>query len=220
MSILPKRWRWRVVRRVGNHVHDHTVPQRKRPQSTFSPPCKPGVVFNVLIRIIVLSPLERAISLLYENVWDLHFVNNYFRILWSFILVWNRGSSVSIVWLRTGRPGDRGSIPGRGKIISPPVSVSRPAVGPTQPLLQWVPLVLSPGLKRYRVVTLTTHPHVVPRLRMSRGYVSSPPKRLHGVLWDCFSFFILICLRSIDFSATVEAVHSSHSEPTFLVRCL
>jgi hypothetical protein len=26
-----------------------------------------------------------------------------------------------------------------------------------------------------------THPHLVPRLRMSRSYTSSPPKRLHGV---------------------------------------
>jgi hypothetical protein len=26
-----------------------------------------------------------------------------------------------------------------------------------------------------------THPHVVPRLRMSRSYTSSPPKHLHGV---------------------------------------
>jgi predicted aspartyl protease len=36
--------------------------------------------------------------------------------------------------------------------------VSRPALGPTQPPVQWVPGVLSPGLKRGRGVTLTTHP--------------------------------------------------------------
>jgi hypothetical protein len=41
--------------------------------------------------------------------------------------------------------------------------------------------VLSPGLKRGRGVTLTTHPHLMPRSRMSRSYTSSPPKRLHGV---------------------------------------
>jgi hypothetical protein len=37
---------------------------------------------------------------------------------------------------------------------------SRPALGPTQPPVQWVPGggVLSPGLKRGRGVTLTTHP--------------------------------------------------------------
>jgi hypothetical protein len=55
--------------------------------------------------------------------------------------------SQSSVWLRTGRPGDQGSIPGRGKIIFPRTSVSRPALGPTQPPVQWVPGVLSPGLK-------------------------------------------------------------------------
>jgi hypothetical protein len=35
--------------------------------------------------------------------------------------------------------------------------------------------VLSPGVKRGRGVTLTTHHHLVPRLRMSRSYTSSPP---------------------------------------------
>jgi hypothetical protein len=60
-------------------------------------------------------------------------------------------------------------------------SVSRPALGPTQPPVQWVPGVLSPGVKRGRGVMLTTHPYLVPRSRMSRSYTSSPPKRLHGV---------------------------------------
>jgi len=59
--------------------------------------------------------------------------------------------------------------------------VSRPALGPTQPPVQWVPGVHSPGVKRGRGVTLTTHPHLVPRSWMSRKYTSSPPKRLHGV---------------------------------------
>jgi hypothetical protein len=62
------------------------------------------------------------------------------------------------VCLRAGRPGDRGLIPGRSERIFPLASVSRPALGPTQPPVQWVPGVLSPGLKRSRGVTLTTHP--------------------------------------------------------------
>jgi hypothetical protein len=48
-------------------------------------------------------------------------------------------------------------------------------LGPTQPPVQWVPGVLSPELKRGRGVTLTTHPHLAPRSRMSRSYNSSPP---------------------------------------------
>jgi hypothetical protein len=47
--------------------------------------------------------------------------------------------------------------------------VSRPALGPTQPSVQWAPGVLSPGVKRGLGVTLTTHPHLVPRSRMSRS---------------------------------------------------
>jgi hypothetical protein len=35
--------------------------------------------------------------------------------------------------------GDRGSIPGGGKGFFPLASVSRPALGPTQPPVQWVP---------------------------------------------------------------------------------
>jgi hypothetical protein len=38
-----------------------------------------------------------------------------------------------------------------------------------------------PGAKRGRGVTLTTHPHLVPRSWMSRSYTSSPPNRLNGV---------------------------------------
>jgi hypothetical protein len=41
--------------------------------------------------------------------------------------------------------------------------------------------VLSPGVKRGRGVTLTAHPHLMPRSRMSWSYTSSAPKRKHGV---------------------------------------
>jgi hypothetical protein len=44
----------------------------------------------------------------------------------------------------------------QGQKIFPLASVSRPALRPTHP--QWVPGVLSPGVKRGRGVTLTTHP--------------------------------------------------------------
>jgi hypothetical protein len=55
-----------------------------------------------------------------------------------------------------------------------------PYLGPTQSPIQWVPGVLSPGVMRGRGVTLTTHPHLVPRLSMSRSYTSSPPM-CHGM---------------------------------------
>jgi hypothetical protein len=71
---------------------------------------------------------------------------------------------------------------------------SRPALGPTQSPIQWVPGVLSPAVKLGRGVTLTTHPHLVPRLRMSRSYTSSPPMCLRGVWRDIFTFF-LSCYR-------------------------
>jgi hypothetical protein len=38
-----------------------------------------------------------------------------------------------------------------------------------------------PGAKRSWGMTLTTHPHLVPRSRMSRSYTSSPPMCHHGI---------------------------------------
>jgi hypothetical protein len=60
---------------------------------------------------------------------------------------WAGVASQYSVWLRTGRPGDRRSISGRGKRIFPLTSVSRPPLSPTQPLVQWVPKVTFPDGK-------------------------------------------------------------------------
>jgi hypothetical protein len=91
------------------------------------------------------------------------------------------GSSVSIV---SGYGLDDRTIDGRSPAERKDFSsspVSRPALWSIHPPLQWVPGVLSPGVKRGRGVTLTTHIHLVSRTRMSRSYISSPPKRLRGV---------------------------------------
>jgi hypothetical protein len=90
------------------------------------------------------------------------------------------GSSVSTC-LATGWTTGRSRFdPRQRQRIFPLTSVSRPTLGPTQPPVQWVPWALSPGLKRGRGVTLTTHPYLVPRSG-SRRYTSSLPKRLRGV---------------------------------------
>jgi hypothetical protein len=82
------------------------------------------------------------------------------------------------VWLPAGGPGDRGSISGGGERIFLVASVSRPSLGPTQSPLQWILVVISPGLKRGRGVTLTSRPHLVPGSRMSRNYNSYPSSAL------------------------------------------
>jgi hypothetical protein len=71
------------------------------------------------------------------------------------------------VWLRTGWPGFD---PGQGQRIFLLASASRLALGPTQPPIHWVPVV-----KCSWGMTLTTHPHLVLKSRMSRSYTSSPP---------------------------------------------
>jgi hypothetical protein len=118
----------------------------------------------------------------------------------------SRGSSVSIVpdyGLDDRAMGIRSPAEAKGFLL---VSVSRPALGPTQPPVQWVPGVLSPGVKRCRGVTLTTHPHLVPRSRMSKSCTYSPLKRLHGV---CGTALALNDFQSIRLShASIETDHS------------
>jgi hypothetical protein len=86
------------------------------------------------------------------------------------------------------------------------VSVSRPALGRTQPPIQWVPGVLSPGVKRGRGVTLATHPHLVPRLSMSRSYTSSPP---HVPPWHVAGqlYFFLYATKKFVVRSTANIFH-------------
>jgi hypothetical protein len=108
------------------------------------------------------------------------------------------GSSVSTV-SDYGLDG-RGSIPDRGRGSFPLPSASRPALGPTQPPIQWVPGALSPGVKRGRGVMLTTHPLIVPWLRKSRSYISSHP---NAPLWSVtgplylYLYYFLIARRVV-----------------------
>jgi hypothetical protein len=53
--------------------------------------------------------------------------------------------------------------PAEAKDFFPVASMSRPALGSTQAPAQWVPGVLSSGIKRGRGVTLNTHTHLLPR---------------------------------------------------------
>jgi hypothetical protein len=85
--------------------------------------------------------------------------------------------------------------PRQGQRIFPLSSVSRQVLEPTQPPVQWVPGVLSPGVKRGLGVTLTSHPYLELRSWMSRSYTSSPPKHLQGVERGCFALLYFFILR-------------------------
>jgi hypothetical protein len=95
------------------------------------------------------------------------------------------------VWLQTGRQGfDRRQRQG----LCPLASVSRLALKPTQPHIQWVPGIGTGCSFRGGGLAWPRHdseplPHLVPRSAMSRSYNSSPPWRMHGGILD--TFFIL-----------------------------
>jgi hypothetical protein len=88
------------------------------------------------------------------------------------LLQYSQKLSQYSVWLRTGRPGFD---PRQRQRVFPLTPASRPALGPTQPPVQWVPGALSLRVKRGRGVMLTTHPLLVPRLRKSRSYTYCRP---------------------------------------------
>jgi hypothetical protein len=80
---------------------------------------------------------------------------NFLTLNYPLISKQNWGRSVSIV-LTTDRT-TRVRSPADTKSFSSSLCVQT-ALRPTQPRIQWVPEVLSPGVKRGRGVTLTTHP--------------------------------------------------------------
>jgi hypothetical protein len=58
--------------------------------------------------------------------------------------------------------------------------LSRPALGPAQPPVQWVP-GLFPEVESGRGVTLTPHPLLVPRSENIVSYTSTLPKGLRDL---------------------------------------
>jgi hypothetical protein len=82
----------------------------------------------------------------------------------------------------------RGSNSGRGKRFFYSPKSPRPAVGPIQPPIQWDTAVCFGG-QRGRSVKLTTHLHLVPRLRKSGVISLLPPahpfKAWTGTAFSC-----------------------------------
>jgi hypothetical protein len=134
---------------------------------------------------------------------------------------WSRGAGVAqsvLWWPRSGRSGFD---PRYKQRIFPLVFASRPAMGPTQPPVQWVP-----GVKRGRGVMLTTHPHLVPRLRMSRLYLLSPqapPWRVAGSPFFTINTTVKVRLSgnsSIGKVALAAYFHRAHyNSPMALAAC-
>jgi hypothetical protein len=76
----------------------------------------------------------------------------------KFTTTTSRSRSISFSIVSDYGLDDRGSIPDRDKRIFPLASASRQALVSIKPAVQWVPGVLSPGVRRGRGVMLTIHP--------------------------------------------------------------
>jgi hypothetical protein len=89
------------------------------------------------------------------------------------------GSSVSIVTrLRNGRPAFDSR---QGQGFSFFATASRPALGPTQTLIQWVPRAISPGVKRPGREGDHSFPSSA-EVKNAWSYTSIPPICLHGMV--------------------------------------
>jgi hypothetical protein len=91
------------------------------------------------------------------------------------------------VWMRTGRPGDPGSIPGRGKVFSSSLCVqtSSEAHPASYAMGTGGPFPRGKG----RPEGYADHSPPPSAEVMSRSYTSSPPCASIGMLWDCFTFY-------------------------------
>jgi hypothetical protein len=79
--------------------------------------------------------------------------------------------------------------------------VSRPVLGSTLPPVSGV---LPPGVNRGLGVTLTTHPHLVPRSRMSRSYTPLPPSAFVACSGTALAFRYNLALGTTLSGSTVH----------------
>jgi hypothetical protein len=83
-------------------------------------------------------------------------------------------------------------------------TMSRSALGPIQPLIQWVLGALSLGVKRPG--RESDHLHLVPRSKNAWSYTTTPPIRLHGVILSYEQ-------RQLDFLEEMKVFYKSLIDP-------
>jgi hypothetical protein len=73
-------------------------------------------------------------------------------------------------------------------------TVSRPALGPTQPPIRWIPHALSPGVKRPGREADHSRPSSTD-VKNAWRYISTPPIRLHGMMLRIYDIYIQLVFK-------------------------
>jgi hypothetical protein len=121
---------------------------------------------------ILFCNIIRCYTVLYLALQPVSFSLSVLRLF----IVWRKScKQVGALKFKNWTTGWPGFDPRQRQRIFPIASVSRPALGLTQPPTQWVP-----GVKHGWGVMLISHLYLVIRSRMSRSYTSFPPCHLHG----------------------------------------
>jgi hypothetical protein len=115
-------------------------------------------------------------------------ITAHLAILWN-CWVTNNCTVSSSVWLQTRRPGFS---PWHSERTFPLALVSTPALPPTQS-----PIQQEPGVERGQGVTLTTHPHLMPRSRMNPSPLVFCVE-VSGQLYFTFAKSITVCVSAVN----------------------
>jgi hypothetical protein len=161
---------------------------------------KPNIIYSYMLKFARDSPNStrthgshprRTVILIFiaQRTSDLRLISaiNGYQFQWTILNHKNAFEIFSTVGIATGYGLNDRRVAVRVPVGSRIFSMSSgPALGPTQPPIQWVPKALSPGVKRPGLVADHSAPTSA-EVKKTWIYTSTPPLRLRGVVINYLS---------------------------------